>query len=120
MEGQAVQVETITPILRVKDMAVSKEFYIDVLGFADAWGDDNFGAISRDGRSIYLSKEDQGDPGSCWVWIGVEDLDMFYEACKASGAEMRQEPTNHPWAYEMQVADPDGHVLRIATGPRED
>ena len=96
MEGQAVQVETITPILRVKDMAVSKAFYIDVLGFADLWGDDNFGAISRDGRSIYLSKEDQGDPGSCWVWIGVEDLDMFYEACKASGAEMRQEPTNLP------------------------
>ena len=29
-------------------------------------------------------------------------------------------PTNRPWAYEMQVVDPDGHVLRFGSEPRED
>jgi hypothetical protein len=29
-------------------------------------------------------------------------------------------PTNYSWAYEMVVADPDGHALRIGSDPKDD
>jgi hypothetical protein len=28
------------------------------------------------------------------------------------------EPINYPWAYEMKVQDPDGHVRRLGSKPR--
>jgi hypothetical protein len=29
-------------------------------------------------------------------------------------------PTNHAWALEMQVLDPDGNVLRFGSDPKPD
>jgi hypothetical protein len=37
-----------------------------------------------------------------------------------SGARIRQEPENYSWAYEMQVEDPNGHVLRFGSEPLKD
>jgi predicted lactoylglutathione lyase len=54
------------------------------------------------------------------VWIGVEDVAMLYEEYKTSGAKIRRAPENYPWAYEMHVEDPDGHVLRFGSEPRTD
>jgi predicted enzyme related to lactoylglutathione lyase len=66
-----------------------------------------------------LSAGDQGHPGT-WVWIGVEDVASLYQEYTERGASMLHAPTNYPWAYEMKVQDPDGHVLRFGSEPRED
>ena len=29
-------------------------------------------------------------------------------------------PENYPWACEMKVGDPDGHVLRFGSEPKEE
>jgi len=51
------RIENIQTILSVKDMAVSRAFYIDILGFTEAdWGDDQFTSINRDNSGIYLCK----------------------------------------------------------------
>ena len=108
------------PILSVADMSRSLRYYIDVLGFANApWGGDDFTRVSRDDAGIYLSRGDQGHPGT-WVWIGVEDITPLYEEFAARGAQIIEKPTNHGWAYEMKVTDPDGHVLRFGSEPRDD
>jgi predicted enzyme related to lactoylglutathione lyase len=108
------------PILSVKDMAVSLRYYVDVLGFKNAdWGDGTFTSVNRDTAGIYLCQGGQGRPGT-WVWIGVEDVAALYEEYKASGARIRCAPENFPWAYEMKVEDPDGHVLRFGSDPRSD
>ena len=39
---------------------------------------------------------------------------------RARGARFQEAPTSYPWAYEMRVEDPDGHVLRFGSGPRLD
>jgi len=105
------------PILSVKDMSVSVRYYLDVLGFRNAdWGNNDFTSVNRDTAGIYLCRNAQGQPGT-WVWIGVEDVAALYEEYKASGAKIRREPENFPWAYEMQVEDPDGHVLRFGSEP---
>ena len=117
MKEQPTQFECATPILNVKDMSVSLKYYVDVLGFKNAdWGDTNFTSVTRDNAGIYLCQGGQGVAGT-WVWIGVEDVSALYEEYKISGANIRCKPENFPWAYEMKVEDPDGHVLRFGSEP---
>jgi len=114
----AIRIENIQPILFVKNMQVSRDFYINILGFEEAdWGDDNFTCISRDDCGIYLCRGEQGNPGT-WIWIGFDgDIYSLYNEFKEKGVTIRQAPVNHPWALEMHVEDPDGHVLRFGTDP---
>lgn len=112
--------ECANPILRVADMARSIRYYVEVLGFTNAdWGGDDFTCVTRDTAGIYLCEGDQGQPGT-WAWIGVEDVGALYEEYKATGANILHPPENHSWAYEMKVADPDGHVLRFGSDPKAD
>jgi catechol 2,3-dioxygenase-like lactoylglutathione lyase family enzyme len=113
-----IRLENIQPILSVKDMALSKDFYINKLGFKEAeWGDNNFTSISRDNCGLYLCRGGQGNPGT-WIWIGFDgDIYLLYDELKSKGVKIRQGPVNHSWAMEMQVEDPDGHVLRFGTDP---
>ena len=66
-----------------------------------------------------LCQGHQGRPGT-WVWIGVADADAIEQEYRASGAAIRLPPTNYPWAYEMHVEDPDGHVIRLGSDPKAD
>jgi predicted enzyme related to lactoylglutathione lyase len=112
--------ECSTPILNVADIAASIRYYVEVLGFRHAdWGTDDFTSVTRDAAGIYLCRGGQGNAGT-WVWIGVEDVTALHEEYKASGARIRHPPRNYPWAYEMKVEDPDGHVLRFGSEPRAD
>jgi catechol 2,3-dioxygenase-like lactoylglutathione lyase family enzyme len=91
--------EGVTPILRVRDLAASISYYVQKLGFRVNWGfpDEGtsfFASISRGKCSLFLSQGDQGHPGS-WVWIGAEDVEALHEEFKASGAKIRNPPTNY-------------------------
>jgi catechol 2,3-dioxygenase-like lactoylglutathione lyase family enzyme len=111
--------ECANPILSVKKLTRSVRYYVDVLGFTNAdWGGDDFTCVTRDSAVIYLAEGDQGQPGT-WVWIGVEDVGLLYEEYKMKGAAVLQTPENHPWAYEMRITDPDGHVLRFGSEPKD-
>ena len=107
------------PILNVTEMRRTLRYYLDVLGFTNAeWGGDDFTCVTRDGASIYLCQGDQGHPGT-WVWLGVDDVKVLHEEYKKSGAMILQPPVNFPWACEMRVGDPDGHVLRFGSDPKD-
>jgi hypothetical protein len=53
------------------------------------------------------------------VWIGVPDIEPLFEDYRRKSARIRQPPTNFRWAYEMQIEDLDGHVLRIGSDSKE-
>jgi predicted enzyme related to lactoylglutathione lyase len=110
-------IECVTPILRVDDLGRSKRYYVDVLGFTLAWEAPHMISVSRDGCAIMLCEGGQGQRGT-WLWIGVEDADALHAAFAAAGAVIRDPPQNFSWAYEFQVEDPDGHVLRFGGEPR--
>ena len=111
--------ECANPILSVADMKRSLHYYVEVLGFSNAdWGSADFTCVTRDNAGIYLSEGDQGQPGT-WVWVGVDDVEALYEEYKARGATILHPPENLPWACEMKVGDPDGHVLRFGSDPKE-
>ena len=114
----SIRIENITPILSVKDMTTSRAFYIDMLGFEESdWGDDTFTCFSKDHCEFYLCKGNQGNPGT-WLWVGFDgDIFSLYEELKSKGVTISRPPTNFPYALEMHVKDPDGHVLRFGKEP---
>ncbi len=118
--GKDRQIECIIPILNVRNVQASVDFYRDVLGFVQDWmvKTGQTASVSRDNCSIMLSQGEQGHSGTS-VWIGVEDIEKLYEEFDGSGATILQPPTDYPWAREMRVEDPDGHVLRFGGEPIE-
>ena len=109
------QIENTIPVLPVRDLGFSMAFYRSVLGFEMEWQTDAVCSVARDGCSIMLQQQDEVTGGT--VWIGVEDDSIFAEIL-SSDATIVQQPTNQPWAYEMKIADPDGNVLWLGTGPK--
>jgi catechol 2,3-dioxygenase-like lactoylglutathione lyase family enzyme len=108
------QVGGITPILRVESMEASLAYYTAKLGFKIDWQTPAFVSVTRGRSCIFLSQGDQGHVGG-WVWIGVDDADVLLDEYRRTGAKIRHLPTNYPWAYEMQVEDLDGNVLRFGS-----
>jgi len=48
----------------------------------------------------------------------VGDAEALFEEYKSRGAKVRNPPGNFPWAYEMQIEDLDGNVLRMGSEPK--
>jgi predicted enzyme related to lactoylglutathione lyase len=115
----AVSFEAVSPILRVQDLSASTDYYVRMLGFAIDWQGPYFASVSRGKCHIFLSQGDQGQPGT-WVWIGVEDADALLKEYRRTGAKIRHMPTNYPWAYEVQIEDLDGNVLRLGSDTKTD
>jgi len=108
----------VTPVLRVRDVAASRDYYVGCLGFQVNFEAADFISVSRGKCCLFLCEGDQGNPGS-WVWIDGKDVDALYEEYKSSGAKIRHPPTNYSWALEMQVEDLDGNILRLGSDPRD-
>ena len=118
--------EEATPILNVKDLAASIEYYVNKLGFKKNWDwgePPDFASISRGKVEIFFCQGAQGQPGM-WMSIFMKDVDALYEEYKKSGAIIRKPPMNFPWGTrEMLVEDLDGHRFRMSghpTGPPGD
>ena len=117
------------PILNVKDVAASLEYYCDTLGYklkfrwpyqcpdpGAAVVVPEFAEVKRGQSSIMLALENQGGP-AMWIYLDVaslEDLTALYQEYQANGARIVEPPTDKPWNMrEMLVEDLDGHTLRI-------
>jgi catechol 2,3-dioxygenase-like lactoylglutathione lyase family enzyme len=108
------------PILRVANLAASIAYYTRVLGFRIDWEHEGvMTSVSRGGANVMLCEGHQGCAGT-WVWIGVGDAARLHEEYAAAGAKIPLPPRNYSWAIEFHVQDPDGHVLRFGSDPRED
>ena len=110
-------IKNVTPILRVEHLETSRRYYVQILGFSLEWETDGAISVSRDGKSIMLVEGEQGQRGT-WLWIGVNDADAFFAEFSAKSAHIRSAPRNFSWAYEFEIEDPDGHVLRIGSAPK--
>lgn len=120
---QKIEFGGVTPVLRVASVSASIDYYTQALGFRVQFKFPNedtpfFASVARGKCGIFLSEGDQGHAGS-WVWIDGVDAEKIYEEFLASGAKIRNPPTNYEWALEMQVEDLDGNVLRIGSDPKK-
>jgi len=107
--------EKAIPVFRVQDARAAVDYSVTALGFRLNWENSGiFASVSRNNCTIFLCEGDQGHPGA-WAWIGVSDAAALEAEYRSTGARIRHPPTNYPWAYEMQVEDLDGNVLRFGS-----
>ncbi|HEX6553844.1 MAG TPA: VOC family protein [Ktedonobacteraceae bacterium] len=122
------------PILNVKNVDVSLDYYCSKLGFkrdfswpphCEARGQTvpTFAQVSRGNFSVMLAQEEQGGP-AMWIYLdlaSLDDLAALYQEYLANAVKIAEPPTDQPWDMrEMLVEDVDGHVLRIgAPHPHE-
>lgn len=110
------------PILNVKNLRDSQAYFRDVLGFKVDWdhGDPaTFGSVSR-GDAVLFQCEACPHPAGALTMVFARDVDALYEELNGKGAIITMPPTDMPWGLrEMKVADPDGNILRFATGNDE-
>ena len=107
------------PILTVGDLKASTRYYREALGFKLDWdwGDPpDFASVSRGDGILFLCQGCQA-PRGAWTMLFTRNVDKLHEEFRKRGAEIRMAPTDMPWGLrEMQVADPDGNVLRFGSG----
>jgi catechol 2,3-dioxygenase-like lactoylglutathione lyase family enzyme len=115
--SSATKLGGVNPIFRVANLQASIDYYVNALGFTLNWQVPGmFASVYRDKCNIFLCEGDQGHLGG-WVWIGAGDITPLCQEFLAKGAKLRHPPTNYEWAYEMQIEDPDGNVLRFGSDP---
>jgi predicted enzyme related to lactoylglutathione lyase len=111
----AIEFDVPTPIFPVRDLEISTDYYVRVLGFEVQFHEPGIITCVGRGRCVlFLIEGDQGNPPS-YLYAGVSDVDALLEEITAQGATILHPPTNYAWGYEMHVADPDGNVLRLAS-----
>ncbi|MBZ9897107.1 MULTISPECIES: glyoxalase superfamily protein [unclassified Mesorhizobium] len=112
---------TVTPILRIFDIAKAHEFYVGFLGFQVLWEhrfDDNaplYMAVGRDGCILHLSEHHgDGAPGIA-MRIKVEDIAALHrELIGRAYRFARPGLEKTPWkTREVSVADPFGNRLHF-------
>lgn len=117
----------IEPQLFVTDLPRALAFYVDRLGFAQAfvYGDPPFYAqVGRDGAAIDLRHVDRPvidrsvEPGLLSLTITADNARRLFEEFRARGAPFRQPLTREAWHAEREglfiVEDPGGNLLAFA------
>ena len=112
------------PVLLVKDVVASANYFRDRLGFAydRMWGDPpDFCMVERDGHTVMLSQAPTGAAlvphwrmvHQMWdVYFWVDDVEAIYEEMRERGASIDYELGMKPYGVkEFGVQDVDDHDI---------
>jgi len=110
-------IENTIPVLAAADVSRSITFYRDELGFQLDWGGlpdmPHIASVSCDGHPIMLQRREPAGAGC--VWIGGPIQELWHKLRNRPDIKIVQRPTNHPWALDMIIKDPDGNLLWFGT-----
>jgi len=117
-----------TFVLAVNDLATSKQFYLEKLGFAEDFSVGGWAFLSRGACRLRLGHCPDALPmsktqdHSWFAYLHVQDASGLYDEIVTNGVEIWHTLENKPWGMrEFAVVTPDGH--RIVFGeilPNED
>lgn len=129
MAKDTLKARGIFPSLTVNDIAVSKRFYVDGLGFAvkDEWKDDkgkvlgymlNAGSAASGlgiGQDDFAKGRDRVKGIGVRFWIETDqDLEAIAKSVKAAGFKLDSEPAKLEWGkMAFSVSDPDGYKVTV-------
>lgn len=107
------------PVLQVKDVNQSEQFYCEKLGFTShgAWGNPpDFAIVQRGDVTIALDRSRSDGPipvNQYWAaYIYVENADILHTQYRDAGVEIARGPENMPYGLrDFDIRDPDGHLL---------
>jgi len=103
------------PQLGVRNVPEAQAYYRDVLGFRIdwSWGENDYGAVSRDEMAVYLSRWDCPIQPA-WNLVNVREVDALCAEWKSRGATILAEPEDKPWGLrEFTLQDLNGHCFRV-------
>jgi uncharacterized glyoxalase superfamily protein PhnB len=127
MGDQNTALKSIVPILFVRDVPKSADYFRDKLGFGIEflYGDPPFyGAVSRDEVCIHLRCVHQPnfaelaarEVSLILATIEVADVHALFKEIEDRGAEIAQIPTRQTWGgTDFHVRDPDGNVISFVS-----
>lgn len=134
MSGFPGQVTEVLHLRVVADLAVSRAFYIDVLGASVVREDPGSllflelagarlvlsvaGGPTPDKPTVTFAAPADMDSVSAELILRVSDAQATYEALLARGAAFLTPPVEFPWETRCFVRDPDGHLIEITQPPR--
>ena len=128
----------LTPMLVVKDVAASSEWYRQLLELEGAHGGDEFEMLmSEKGELLLMLHHPEPDehpgletPGQApagagvLLYFSVSNLNDVFARAQDMGVEVLAEPEYNPKAHavEFAVRDPDGYLLSVSErrGPDAD
>ena len=111
------------PVLYVRDVSASAEFYRDQLGFQIDFLHGRppfYGAVSREGARLHLKFVHDAvfgpgrveDEGLIMAFVPVDNLKALYTEYRAKGVRFSQELTKQAWGgTDFYVSDPDGNRI---------
>jgi hypothetical protein len=115
-----------TPNLPSRNFEATARFYA-ALGFAESWRDPAWMILRRGGLQLEFFPFAELDPAtsSFGCCLRLDDLDGFYEACKAAGIPEASTgwPRLHPprledWGGTVgHLVDPDCTLVRLVQNP---
>jgi catechol 2,3-dioxygenase-like lactoylglutathione lyase family enzyme len=111
------------PVLLVSDAELSLAFYVEKLGFAEAWRHAEDGQllvvqVDRAGCELILSSQWPEKAGSALIFISLDPdvLASAREEFESRGVEVK----DGSWGYKLMIVeDPDGNQLYFPY-PREE
>ena len=107
----------INPKIPMRDKSVTREFYINKLGFQQFGNDyDGYLMIQKDNIQIHFFEFKELDPKENYgqVYIRTDDIDNFYQSMLDKKLSIH--PAGHlqtkPWGQkEFAMLDPDNNLL---------
>lgn len=126
MSDSTLNASSFTLSITVKDLATSRAWYTDALGFVVEQEYERDGrpqaVVLNGGQVRMLLNQDDGAKGwdrikgqGFMVTVNVADVDAVAGRARAAGATLDTEPEDKPWgARQFQIIDPDGFKLGIS------
>ncbi len=115
----------IAPVLVVKDVVKTVQYYTEVLGFRliNYFMDPPvYGIVQRDGYQIHFGKSKSDEiktneeirKGTPDLIIWVPEIDAFYDEVQSKGAEIVEGIVRRVYgSREFLIRDCDGHVILV-------
>ena len=101
----------------VTDLARSREWYTRSLGLRTEFELPDRQTVAlqdTDGFTIFLQEARAPVvPNQCALWFQVPDVDTTFSDWSARGVEFAHGPRKSYWGYGVELADPDGYLIRL-------
>lgn len=112
------ELESLAPMLGVRNVSVSRRFYVDHLGFeitGEYAPEDTlcWSSLQSGGVELMLSLDPKCDSTakSAQLYIKVSDADQLHATLKAKGLQVSDLANRFYEMREFEVRDPDGYLL---------
>jgi catechol 2,3-dioxygenase-like lactoylglutathione lyase family enzyme len=103
--------------LPVTNLERSRDWYIATLGLKVEFAIPERRAVAlqdSEGFALFLNEATAPvQPNGCALWFQVEDVEASFAALTARGIAFQHGPRKSFWGYGIELADPDGYLVRL-------